>query len=162
MQFDPLFRYFDCSCRRCSDATECGSFISAVRCFKDCKGGPSYKSTCINVLMVTLSPFVSLNSVTAKVLSACNHTLLMIKTDVLRFLLVRLFAARGVPRLPFSVAMLKVFNENHCQKRKFTFVWVALKQILYRCKSEVLQEQVSKNVDWAASLFFVWYFVVRL
>ena len=31
-------RYFDCSCRRCSDPTECGSFISAVRCFKDCKG----------------------------------------------------------------------------------------------------------------------------
>jgi len=30
--------YFDCSCRRCSDPTECGSFISAVRCFKDCKG----------------------------------------------------------------------------------------------------------------------------
>ena len=31
-------RYFDCSCRRCSDPTECGSFISAVRCFKNCKG----------------------------------------------------------------------------------------------------------------------------
>ena len=36
-----LKRYFDCSCRRCSDPTECGSFISAVRCFKDCKGESS-------------------------------------------------------------------------------------------------------------------------
>ena len=37
VDLDPQ-RYFDCSCRRCSDPTECGSFISAVRCFKDCKG----------------------------------------------------------------------------------------------------------------------------
>ena len=27
--------HFDCMCKRCSDPTECGSFISAVKCF-DC------------------------------------------------------------------------------------------------------------------------------
>ena len=27
--------HFDCLCKRCSDPTECGSFISAVKCF-DC------------------------------------------------------------------------------------------------------------------------------
>jgi len=24
--------YFDCECRRCSDPTECGSFVSALKC----------------------------------------------------------------------------------------------------------------------------------
>ena len=30
--------YFDCTCKRCSDPTECGTYISAVKCF-DCDNG---------------------------------------------------------------------------------------------------------------------------
>ena len=29
--------YFDCLCKRCSDPTECGTFISAIKCFQ-CNG----------------------------------------------------------------------------------------------------------------------------
>ena len=79
----------------------------------------------------------------------------MIKTDVLRFLLVRLFAARGVPGLPFSVAVLKVSLRNILKKESLFSSDLIKKQIFHRCKSEVLQEQVSKNVLQHLSSFVI-------
>ena len=69
----------------------------------------------------------------------------MFKRDAPIFLLNRrLFAAWGLLGLQFSMAVLKVLEKN---SQKLFLVCLDSEFILCRCKSEVLQEQVTKNIE---------------